>query len=753
MGIDRFSNFILKSVNNDIIDEVNVENNIKLVASNCIIFDANFLIYQEIFEIEDEVNDIIKIILCLPFVNNNYSLLEDYLKKILLKPHWKIFDFKNLFDGFNEDEIITKFITNITNKIQVSNNSDELISIIELVIYEKILNKIIYLINKLHYTNFIQCIAIFFDGIPSFSKIIEQRRRRIKTYLESQERRKLYKLYFDGLEINNKKLNENLSKKYDCDDINVELYFDYIKWIKNRFTTNKSISPSSIFINNLEEFLNLRLSKMFPKSKIYINSSRENGESDLKIFKFIALNENNYDYSIHTSDSDLIHQIIVQQTYYKIINKDINFCLIKYIKKNNSIECAQIIDATMIIKTLLNSYSAINNIKTNNYKIIWDLCLLFYFFGNDHLPSSTDFGPELGLDFLYTTHYKALNNNNIINLKKSFINIDLNNLKILLQKINETRDQNITRIILHRFFKINGQLVNLLVDRFKLNFDGIKEFLKKFIINRGLKLSTNEFNDLDDSDMRKKFCLNIENPEEYNDFSIFNLNNPDKNLLIESINLIENNIDYYEYNFNGLILYYKQINITNDVYQDLYNFMNDKTNTNLNKLYPSYYEYNDINQHLEEKKSYNVNDYLKKIYHLVFSQFGNMKDFHNDNLTYYEYYDFPSISLIIDFINQVKPEINQTKLWLKEIKNENVNSYLDSSSHYLLISPFILSYNITNEIYKKIEPIDNLFVNDINDFNYRKININNFLRVWENALNNRVFKENLFNELIKINFL
>ena len=57
MGIDRFSNFILKSIDNDNIDEVNIENNIKLVAANCVIFDINFMLYQEIIEIENEVNE------------------------------------------------------------------------------------------------------------------------------------------------------------------------------------------------------------------------------------------------------------------------------------------------------------------------------------------------------------------------------------------------------------------------------------------------------------------------------------------------------------------------------------------------------------------------------------------------------------------------------------------------------------------------------------------------------------------------
>ena len=59
MGLDRFSNFITKSINNDAIDEFNIEGNIRKIISNHIIFDLNFLIYQEIISIENEINDII----------------------------------------------------------------------------------------------------------------------------------------------------------------------------------------------------------------------------------------------------------------------------------------------------------------------------------------------------------------------------------------------------------------------------------------------------------------------------------------------------------------------------------------------------------------------------------------------------------------------------------------------------------------------------------------------------------------------
>ena len=110
MGIDRFNNFILKYIDNNIIDEIDIKNKLKIIAADCIIIDINFLIYQEIIEIENEVNDIIKIILSLSSSNNNYGLIEEYLKKIFLQKHWVIYDFKDLLDGFNEDEIITKFI-------------------------------------------------------------------------------------------------------------------------------------------------------------------------------------------------------------------------------------------------------------------------------------------------------------------------------------------------------------------------------------------------------------------------------------------------------------------------------------------------------------------------------------------------------------------------------------------------------------------------------------------------------------------
>jgi hypothetical protein len=720
MGIDKFTNFISKSINNSI-EEINIDDNYKKIISNHVIFDLNFLIYQEIINIENEINDIIKVILCLPFSLDKSDILETIIKNIFTQKHWKQYyinsELENLFDGFNEDEIICKFINYITNyKI----NS---ISIIEYVIYEKIINKLTEYIEKIHLVNFIQSLSLFCDGIPSFSKILEQRRRRIKHYLETTERKKILDSYFENMIPNNKNLFDHINKEFIKDIDNTTILFDYFKWIKYRYNIDKSFGTSSNFIKNLELFINKKIKEIFINFKIYINGGSNNGESDLKIFKYIIDNDITGDICIHTTDSDLIYQILIQQTYNKIINKDINYSLVKYLRNNNSI--IQIFDSNNIIKNIMNTYNIINNVKTNNYKIIWDICLIFYLFGNDHIPPSFEIGPELGLNFYLINHYKSLNKKNIINLKKTHININLNNFCLFLEKINETNTNNITKIILQRYFKINYNLIILLVDKLNLNFDNILLFLKIFIKNIGLSMDKELYELLDDTDLRKVFVLE-DTILNYTDIGINNIE-----LIEENIKLIEENIDYTENEFNGLILYNKPYNITTDTYEDLYNYINDISITNISKKYKHYNDYINIYDFLNNIKTINentsCNEYLKKIYHLTLTQYGNMKYYYNDNITCYKHYNVPSINNLITFIKNV-PD-NQIKIWYEEILSENIEHslYLNPTTHYILITPYInnniLEYNDENVI-------ENLWMNNSEHFDYRNIDIIKFLSMY-----------------------
>ena len=65
MGFDRLSNFLNKNLNYTygfVIDELK-----RKVLGNHILFDLNFIIYNQMFSLEEEINKIIKIVLNLPF--------------------------------------------------------------------------------------------------------------------------------------------------------------------------------------------------------------------------------------------------------------------------------------------------------------------------------------------------------------------------------------------------------------------------------------------------------------------------------------------------------------------------------------------------------------------------------------------------------------------------------------------------------------------------------------------------------------
>lgn len=724
MGLEKFTNFISKSINNNGFEELYINNNTRKIVANHIIFDINFLIYQELLEIENEINNIIKIILCLSLSVDNKDIIKQLLKKKFSEKHFIIYtksdNLINMIDNNIDEDIIKQFNLDFNEKYNT-------ISLIELIIYNKIKNLIINNIDNYHVIEIVNNISLFFDGIPSISKVIEQRRRRIKNYLESITKKNLYKTLFDSLSNTNIELTETIEN-------NIKLYYNFSKWNKNKFIIDKSLGPASVFIINCEQYIYKEIKLVYPKIKIYINSSTENGESDFKIFKYIYSHNNIGDYCIHTIDSDFIYLMMIQQIYYKIINRDVNISILKYIKQNNNTQYIQILDGNLIIKNILNLYNSVNNIKSNNYKIIWDICIIFFFFGNDHLPVSIEIGIELGLEYYLKMHYQALNTNNIVQLDNNNLSINFKNLLLFLKKINETRIQNITKIILQRFFKINIILINILVNTLNLNFKEILEFLKEYIINKRYELSNEDFENLDEDDLRKIYA------EEINNKTI-----KCWNLLNENIcKLIDENIDYSEKEYNGLILYIKPYIIYSNKYQNIQNYISEKAIYILNKQYPLFYNYNDINEHLNQlnniiytnadvnvnaTENTNTEDYLKKIFHLIITQFGPMDNIHTDNITFYKYYYVPSLESIITYLTEIN-NLDINNKWTNDIILDNIdkNNYLNSINHHLLISPF--SNNITLQENINLNKIDNLWIENIEDFNYRNIDIKKFFNCW-----------------------
>jgi hypothetical protein len=155
MGFDKLLNFISKNLNFDSLEEFNIDTNVKKIITNNIMVDVSFLIYQTFLEIENDINNIIKIILSLPF-NFSNNLVHEKILSIFMRNHWAFLNLNcnEIFDGNNEEEIIKKFI-NYLSKDKL-NDHTILNNIIAMNLYEKIQNNI----SKLHNIELIKYINI-----------------------------------------------------------------------------------------------------------------------------------------------------------------------------------------------------------------------------------------------------------------------------------------------------------------------------------------------------------------------------------------------------------------------------------------------------------------------------------------------------------------------------------------------------------------------------------------------------------------
>ncbi len=140
-------------------------------------------------------------------------------------------------------------------------------------------------------------------------------------------------------------------------------------------------------------------------------------------------------------------------------------------------------------------------------------------------------------------------------------------------------------------------------------------------------------------------------------------------------------------------------------------------------------------------------NYIKKIYHLVITLFGDMSNYNSNNFTYYKHYQTPSLYEIINYL-----ELNNTndtndtndnliEIFDKEIENEtkSTDTYLNSINHHIIITPYIKSIikKINSEdiefLIKSID-LENLWFNNDENFRYKDFDVNLFLIKWFNSI-------------------
>jgi hypothetical protein len=215
-----------------------------------------------------------------------------------------------ILDGDNIPEIIFKFKTIINENI---------ISLLGFHIFNTLNINII----TTHLIQFIKSINLFFDGIPNYSKMLEQRRRRMKNYIDSKNRKVIFKKHFKDTILN-----------IITED---SITFDYFEWVTNMYSFDKALGPYSKVLLYLSKFIEIKMNETFKNIKIYVNDSTNYGESDHKIFNHIVNYNIDGDVSIHSCDSDFIFLIVWYQLISVVKYNDINLILINYSNNNNDL--------------------------------------------------------------------------------------------------------------------------------------------------------------------------------------------------------------------------------------------------------------------------------------------------------------------------------------------------------------------------------------------------------------------------------
>jgi 5'-3' exonuclease len=283
---------------------------------------------------------------------------------------------------------------------------------IEWMIIREVNNFIISILEQINLEN-LNSVYVALDGVPTFSKILEQKKRRFMG---------------DFIE----KLLENYSLPFT--------------WSKN------NISPGTVFMDKIHQYLSniksitknklIKKEDMILKSKDYefyvkikhfeYSDTNIDGEGEMKIYDLISTLPKNENILFYSPDADVILLSMISKNSNNII-------VLRYEQNTNQLN---LIDIKLLKETIYNycldriSGSVLNSIQLN--KLISDLVFVFTIFGNDFLPRCEAIQTNQDFLFLIDMYLINLINYGHIIMENEIVNISFYNYLVLVG-IHESR--------------------------------------------------------------------------------------------------------------------------------------------------------------------------------------------------------------------------------------------------------------------------------------------------------------------------
>ena len=240
---------------------------------------------------------------------------------------------------------------------------------------------------------------IAMDGVPSKSKMVEQKERRFFG--------KLHEL-----------INDTIVEKYKKDLLNQRTEFKsfnrYIFEKKKIKWSRSNISPGTTFMKDISKILHQKsvvLKNNSEKLKYVFSDYTEVGEGEKKILDLIRknkdLNNINNRIAIFSPDGDAILLYMLLDIQIYVIREDESgYEYIDIVKLKNDI-------FNYFIQI---NHNIIDSSKLNKKQFIHDLVFLFSFFGDDFISKLESFSVGFHLHYILLSYGKAIKNNNYAGL-------------------------------------------------------------------------------------------------------------------------------------------------------------------------------------------------------------------------------------------------------------------------------------------------------------------------------------------------
>jgi hypothetical protein len=687
MGIEKFFNSLASE------NEIKTESATKLgfsskIETTSLYIDFNSIVYTTMNQMEKEINYVLWEIINRSKIGGNTEKGIEYGKL------WNI-------------DTIKADLKEFQNKTKNETLNKELLDRIE--------SYIIRLVDEFIDKKKLKNVIIAVDGIPTISKMVEQKKRRYAGYLASQLKKKIYNEYKEGLSNTRIEYEEN---KISLPRGDITPHSDLMKHISDRLSSSK-------FKKVLE--------KKCPNMKRYeFSSANEFGEGEKKIAEDILekVVSSNEKITLFSPDADvIILAMIFKANLYDKKNINPRFDLIRFNQQSLKYDFVNIDNLYQSIHKYLldNGKKGLNKNQT-----LTDVCFLFTLFGNDFVPRIKSIDARIDFEAILKLYAEMKGEILEYNSKKTKYEINTKAMMNYFKHMNEVEKYLLKdKYMLDNYKNFKFIRGNLKGEGYT-GYESVKEYVNKWNKKRNdiehvknvlaieMNIDREKIEQMSEEELLRNFDMVkkdidlgyrngklkfLSHKDSVN--TQYHINNIRLTLPHPSVNIT--NYDKEAYSLDRQIGKYKEIlnakqsdygYVRVDFEQNYYTIITNKPELDI-KLY-----HKDIDIKNENDLRNLVTEYIVGVFWITGFYFNMNDKKENINEKPLWFFKQDRAPLINDIVNYYDYDIVIDEYNKEVSKTTSIEKYFNTTEHYIYVTPV----NLWKDVPKKYDKVSNMLI-------------------------------------------